>query len=168
MQVIVFEMPLVTTLRPSANLSPLRLDVFNFSPIESLSRCEDDDPGAVGVSQHDCVTAKRIDKTSQRIKVRPIVDKELILLERSLELSSFEEITHAGTSKNRQALGGRPEFIFEKSLDPHKVFLETIALRRVGRIGARTATELFVNEGAKVAFALVVRATIEIETNHRE
>src|ERR1051325_445123 len=168
MQMIILQMPLVSTLRPSANLSLLRLDVLNFSPVESLSRCENDNPGPIGISEHNCITAILIDQTSQRIKMRTIVDEELILLEWSFELSSLEKVTRAGTSKDRQALCRRPEFIFEKSLDPYKVFLETVALWRVGWVRARTAPELFVNEGTKVMFALIVCATVEIETNHRQ
>src|SRR5205823_1344955 len=109
MQVIIFQMPLIATLRPPANLSLLRLDVFNFSPVESLAGREDDNPGAVGVSQHNCITPILVDRTSKRIKVRSIIEKKLMSLERSFELSSLEKITGARTSKNRQAASGRPE-----------------------------------------------------------
>src|ERR1051325_4933906 len=133
-----------------------------------MPRCEPDNSGPIGVREQDCITAILIDQTSQRIEVRPIVDEKLIPLEGSFELSCLEEILRAGTSKDRQALCRRPELIFEKSLDAHKIFFETIALRRVGCVGACTAAELFVHEGSKVVFALIVRATIEIETNHRQ
>src|SRR5207248_6989382 len=168
MQVIIFQMPLIATLRPSANLSLLRFDVFNFFTVESLPGCEDDNPGAIGISQHDCITAILIDQTSERIKMRAIINKKLVSLERGLELPSLEKITGARTSKNRQALRGRPEFVFEKALDTYKICVKTIPLRRFSAVSARAAAEFFANERTKIMFAMFVGARVEIKTNHRK
>src|SRR5437588_488380 len=105
---------------------------------------------------------------SQRIKVRAIIDEKLMSLERSFKLSSLEKITGARTSKDRQALRGRPEFVFEKALNTYKIFVKTIPLGRMSAVSARAVAELFANERTKIMFAMFVRAPVEIKTDHRK
>src|SRR5438067_1127907 len=100
--------------------------------------------------------------------MRAIINKKLVSLERGLELPSLEKITGARASKNRQALRGRPEFVFEKAHDTYKIFVKTISLWRVSAVSARAAAELFANERTKVMFAVFVRAPVEIKTNYRK
>src|SRR6266480_1783672 len=168
MQMVILDMTLKTHLRPTTNLGSLRLHILKLGALNSAPKSEDKDACGIGVSQNHSIALILIQQSRQWIHVWMIIDKESVNLDRNFQLHRLEKVVGARAGKNRDALSGTANILFEISVYPHEVCIETIPFRSVGLISFGAFRKLFAHKAKKVMAPLLICLSIEIQTHDRQ
>src|SRR5438034_7378309 len=93
------------------------------------------------------------------------INEESVSLDWKLQLHRFEKVVGARAGKNSDALSGTANVLFEISVYPHEVCIETIPFRSVGLISFGAFRKLFAHKAKKIMAPLLVWLSVEIQTH---
>src|SRR5438128_754575 len=100
--------------------------------------------------------------------MRPVINKEAIVFDGSLNLERFEEVVSSRTGKNGNALSGRLNLLLEVPVYPNEILVDALPLGSTWLERLGPFKKFLPHKDVVVVLPMLIRLGIKIQTHHRQ